>query len=277
VSEAAGKGGARLEDFSPQAVSRAVLGQTLQRPHVLYPTAVGLLSGLAAAVLGPSLFLLAPAAIGVGLGAGGWALDYTLRRDKHAAVYLKRLQAALAGRVNDSIARLTREFTELKFEPGIAQMGQLKAKFDAFEGLLRRKLDPQEMTYARYRGMTEQVFLGGLDNLTRISDTLKGLSAIDVAHIKRRLHVIANDGVDSAQQDREAEALKERLGLLERQREAVDRWLAENEQAMTQIDHVMAAIATLDTSAGHATMDMESAMSELKTLAARAARYNPTT
>lgn len=271
----AGRGAARAEDFSPQAVSRAVLGQTLQRPHVLYPTAVGLLSGLAAAVLGPSLVLLAPAAIGLGLGVGGWALDYTLRRDRHAAEYLRRLQAALAGRVNESIARLTREFTDQKFEPGLAQMAQLKAKFDAFEALLRRKLDPQEMTFSRYLGMTEQVFLAGLDNLRRISDTLKGLSAIDVDHIRRRLHAIASDGIESPQQDREAEALKERLALLARQRESIDRWLAENEQAMTQIDHVMAAIALLDTSAAHASMDMESAMAELKTLADRASRYNP--
>lgn len=270
------KGQAKVEDFSPQAVSRAVLGQTLQKPHVLYPTAVGLLSGLAAAVLGPSLLLVAPAAIGIGLGVGGWALDYSLRRDKHAADYLKRLQAAVAGRVTESVARLTREFGEQGFEPGLSQMRQLKAKYDALEGLLRRKLDPGEMTFSRYLGMSEQVFLAGLDNLTRISDTLRGLSAIDVDHVRRRLHTLAKDGVESALQDQETAALNERLSLLERQRELVDQWLAENEQAMTQIDHVMAAIANLDTSAGHASMSMESAMSELKRLAERASKYNPT-
>lgn len=273
---AARKHRARSEDFSPQAVSRAVLGRTLQKPHVLYPTAIGLLSGLAAAVLGPTLVFVAPAAIGLGLGVGGWALDYTLRRDKHAADYLKRLQEAVAGRVAESVARLGREFGELRFEPGLAQMRQLQAKFDALEGLLRRKLDPREMTFARYLGMTEQVFLAGLDNLTRIADTLRGLSAIDAEHVRRRLHVLANDGVESALQDREAAALGERLALLERQREAVDQWLAENEQAMTQIDHVMAAIANLDTSAGHAAMSMESAMSELRRLTERAGNYNPT-
>jgi len=274
---AGGKGHSRNEDFSPQVVSRAVLGQTLQKPHVLYPTAVGLLSGLAAAVLGPSLIFVAPAAIGLGVGVGGWALDYALRRDKHAAEYMRRLQEAVAGRVTESVARLTRDFGELRFEPGLAQMRQLRSKFEALEGLLRRKLDPGEMTYARYLGMAEQVFLAGLDNLTRISDTLRGLSAIHGDHVRRRLKELANDGVDSALQDREAAALGERLALLERQREAVDQWLAENEQAMTQIDQVMAAIANLDTSAGHAAMSMESAMSELKRLTERASKYNPTT
>jgi hypothetical protein len=261
-------------DFSPQAVARAVLRDTLQKPHVLYPTAVGVLGGLAALLLGPSLIFVVPAVAGLAVGAGGWALDYSLRRDKHAAEYLRRLHEALAGRVDETMQRLRAELDELNFDAGLAQMTQLQGKFKAFEQLLRRKLDPREMTFSRYLGMTEQVFLAGLDNLRRISDTLKGLAAIDDKHIRKRLHALAGDGVDSATQDREISTLNERLALLERQREAVDRWLAENETAMTQIDHVMAAIASLDTSAGHASMTMEAAMSELKVLAERAPRYS---
>ncbi len=261
-------------DFSPQAVARAVLRETLQKPHVLYPTALGLLGGVAALVLGPSLIFVAPAAIGLALGAGGWALDYSLRRDRHAAEYLKRLHEALAGRVDETMERLRTELGELGFDAGLAQMTQLQGKFRAFEQLLRRKLDPREMTFSRYLGMTEQVFLAGLDNLRRISDTLKGLAAIDDTHIRKRLAALAADSIDSATQDREIAALEERLALLETQRERVDRWLAENETAMTQIDQIMAAIASLDTSAGHASMTMEAAMSELKALAERAPRYS---
>jgi hypothetical protein len=263
-------------DFSAQAVSRAVLGRTLSQPHVLYPAAVGILGGLAAAVLGPSMIFLAPAAVGAVFGLGGWAVDYTLRRDKHAADYLKRLQEALAGRADETIARLNREFTEAAFEPGQAQLDALKEKYRAFEGLLRRKLDPREMTFSRFLGMTEQVFLAGLDNLTRISDALKGLSAIDVQHISRRLQHLETDGIESEAQDREIATLKERKNLLERQRGRIDGWLAENEVAMTQIDLAMAAIGEMDTSQGHAAMDIESAMAELKTIAARAQKIGKT-
>ena len=258
------------EDFSPRAVARAVLSESLQKPHVLYPTAIGLLGGLAALALGPTLLFVAPAALGLTVGLGGWALDYSLRRDRHAAEYVKRLHLALAGRVDETIAGLRRDLEQLKFDAGLAQMTELRAKFKAFEEMLRRKLDPDEMTFGRYLGMTEQVFLAGLDNLRRIADTLKGLSAIDVAHAERRLEQLAGDGIESPAQDRESATLSERLGLVERQRERVDALLAENEGAMTQIDHVMAAIADLDTSASHATMNMEAAMQELKSLAARA-------
>jgi hypothetical protein len=272
-------GSANPSDFSPQAVAKAVLRETLQKPYVLYPTAVGVLGGLAALVLGPSLVFVAPAAVGLALGVGGWALDYTLRRDRHAAEYVRRLQEAMAGRAEETMKRLRAELEGVDDAEGLgraalAQMQQLRGKYDAFEALLRRKLDPREMTFARYLGMTEQVFLGGLDNLRRISDTLKGLSAIDEKHIRKRLHALAADGVDSPAQDREIAALQERLSLRERQLDNVDKLLAENEAAMTQIDHVMAAIAGLDTSAGHASMTMEAAMSELRDLAARAHSYS---
>jgi len=264
------KAAKQAADFSPQAVSRAVLGRTLSQPHVLYPAAIGILGGLAAVVLGPSMVFLAPAAIGAVFGLGGWAVDYGLRRDKHAADYLRRLQESLAGRADETMLRLRREFAEVSFEPGQAQLGALKEKYQAFEGLLRRKLDPAEMTFSRFLGMTEQVFLAGLDNLTRISDALKGLSAIDVQHISRRLQHLENDGIESPAQDREIATLKERMSLLERQRDRIDGWLAENEIAMTQIDQAMAAIGEMDTSQGHAAMDIESAMAELKTIAKRA-------
>lgn len=260
-------------DFSPEAVARAVMRRTLSQPYVLYPAAIGVLGTLAVALLGPALVFVVPAAAGAAVGLGGWALDYTLRRDRHAADYLQRLQAALAGRVDETLKTLRREFQEIDFQPGTDQIEALQDKFNAFEAVLRRKLNPNEMTFTRYLGMTEQVFLAGLDNLGRVSDTLRGLSAIDRTAVTQRLQHLHDDGIESAAQDREIAALTQRLELLERQQERVSHWLAENEAAMTQIDHAMAAIADLDSNRGHAAMDIESAMQELKRLADRAPAY----
>jgi len=261
-------------DFSPSAVSRAVLGHTLSRPHVLYPLAVGLLGGLATVALGPATLFVVPAVAGTALGLGGWAVDYGFRRERHAENYLRRLQASLAGRVDETIAQLRQEFGQLQYAPGTAQLAALRDKYEAFDALLRRKLNPSEMTFTRYLGMAEQVFLAGLDNLTRIADTLRGLAAIDVRHIDARLMHLHGDGVESEAQDREIATLNERRVLRARQNERIDAWLSENERAMTQIDHAMAAIAALDTSQGHAQMDMESAMAELRRLAERAPQYS---
>ncbi len=264
---------ARAPDFSPRAVSRAVFNETLQKPHVLYPIAVGILGGVACLLLGPSTLFIAPAIIGGALGAGGWAFEYLFKRDQHARDYMQSMHQVLAGRVDDTMRVLNHELHDLKFEPGVAQIDRLRDKYAAFAELLRRKLDPNEMTFTRYLGMGEQVFLGGLDNLARISDALKGFATNDADDIRDRIHDLKRDGIDSAAQNQEEAALNERLKLMDEQREKVFGWLAENEAAMTALDRVMAGVAEMNT-VQSATMKMEDSMKELEALAKRARNYS---
>jgi hypothetical protein len=263
---------ARAPDFSPRAVSRAVFNQTLQKPHVLYPTAVGILGGVACLLLGPATLFIAPAIAGAALGAGGWAYELLFKRDEIARDYMQTLHQALAGRVEDTMRVLNQELQQLKFKPGVAQIDLLRHKYAAFAELLRRKLDPNEMTFTRYLGMGEQVFLGGLDNLARISDALKGFETNDANEIRDRIHQLKNDGIDSHAQDQEEAALNARLALMAQQQEKVFGWLAENEAAMTALDRVMAGVAEMNT-VQSATMKMEDSMKELEALAARAGSY----
>src|SRR5712672_1780597 len=99
---------ARTPDFSPRAVSRAVFSETLQRPHVLYPTAIGILGGVAALLLGPSTLFIAPAIAGAALGVGGWAYEYVFKREEHARSYVQSMHQALAGRVEETMRVLNR-------------------------------------------------------------------------------------------------------------------------------------------------------------------------
>src|SRR5262245_13703993 len=190
-----------MPDFSPRAVAKAVLNDTLQKPHVLYPSAVGILGGVAALLLGPSTLFIAPAVVGGALGVGGWAYEYIFKREQHARDYVQTMHRALAGRVEDTMRVLNSELRELKFDAGIAQIDRLRDKYAAFAELLRRKLDPEEMTFSRYLGMGEQVFLGGLDNLARISDALQGFSTNDPKKIRSRINELKGDGIDSHAQD----------------------------------------------------------------------------
>ncbi|OGT89070.1 MAG: hypothetical protein A2514_13430 [Gammaproteobacteria bacterium RIFOXYD12_FULL_61_37] len=263
-------------DFSTKAVSRAVLKATAQTPQVLYPLAIGILGGLAALLLAPSTLFIASAAAGSAIGLGAWLLDSTLRREKHAGDYLREIQQRLAGEVERSIQRLGQELREESFEQGLGQLERLRDKYEAFQELLRRKLNPEELTFSRFLGMTEQVFLAGLDNLTRMVDALKGINAIDESHIRRRLLELDAEKGRPETRKVEYEALSERLGLLTAQREKLDRWFTQNEEAMTQMDRIMAAMAEMDTTRPRAAMDMESAMEELKHLAARGRDYGRT-
>ena len=259
--------------FSQQAISRAVLKRVLQKPYVLYPTAVGLLGAMSSLLLGPDLWSLGAAVLGLSIGIGAWAVDYHLRREVHAGLYLNGLHRSLADQRESFIQTLERDLEGLKSEEGIRQLQRLREKYLAFEGLLGRKLDPFELTYSRYLGMAEQLYLSALDNLQRAVHIEQGSEAINEGYIRGRMRELKKTRSPSTAQQQEIETLQARLKLKEGQREKIDRWLSQNEQAMTQLDLTMAAIAEMDTVRGQAGMEMEEVMAELQRLAGRARKF----
>lgn len=260
-------------DFSPKAVARAVLKDTVTKPYVLYPAAVGILGGMAALLLSPAAVFVIPAAIGGTIGAGAWAVNYLFRRDKMSRDYLERLHHKLASRAKETAAQLRQELGELGHQAGQEQLQRFASKFAACEDLLRRKLNPNEMTFGRYLGMNEQVFLAGLDNLREISEALRSVSTIDEGRARKRLLELKAQGAGRPAQQQEALALQGRIALLDKQRNKIENWLAENELAMTQMDQAMAAIADMDTALDQAQLDMQPAMQELRVLLERAHNY----
>lgn len=262
----------KTRDFSKPAVQKAVALNTLEHPAVLYPTSISILGGFAALLMGANPVLLAIAAGGAGAAVLSWAVNYGLRRDHFANQYVKKLHAQMQ---NQRLARekeLQRVLAEVKSEEGGSQFSRITEKFITFEKLLARKLNPGELTYGRYLGMAEQVYLGVLDNLQHVADTLKMMAAIDVNYTQKRLRQLQKD---SPQRNaKEIESLQERLALHARQADKVQKLFAQNEEAMTKMDLTVAAIADMRTEGGRASLDMETAMNELQRLAGKAKDYS---
>jgi hypothetical protein len=265
--------GEQSRDLSPAAVSRAVLAVTAQKPYVLYPAAVGILGTAASLLLGASPLFVVPAVIGGAVGLGSWAVDYFLRRDHHASAYLRELQRSLSDRRARAARALETELREADFPEGLAQLERLEDKYRTFKELLDKKLDRNEITYGRYLGMAEQVFLSALDNLQRAVHTLGSVRAIDDDYVAGRIRTLERRHGPTPAERAERESLRQRLALKVQQQEQLGQWLAQNERAMTQLDLTLAAIAAMRTVRGHATTDLETAMAELAKLAGRASDY----
>ncbi|MEJ2622553.1 MAG: hypothetical protein P8163_20575, partial [Candidatus Thiodiazotropha sp.] len=184
-----------------------------------------------------------------------------------------QLHELLEQRTQASLVSLEAELKEVGETDGLEQLKRLKQKYETFDSLLRRKLEPSELTFGRYLGMAEQLYLGGLDNLNILTHIRRGLNAINPSHIQRRVDQIVRDGEVDATEKQEMEALSQRQALMLRQREQIASLLAQNETAMTKLDEVMASIASLNLGDRRATMDIEAAMLELETLVRRSADY----
>ncbi len=256
-------------DLSSTSVQRAVLKRSVEHPTTVYPLALGALGAVGLVAFGASPIALGVAGLGLAGGASMWAYQYFKRGDTHAKLFIDGVRKVLVGERKAALSHLEREFEELREPTGLRQIAQLEEKFQNFERVLDRQLHEGELTHTRYLTIAEQVFLGGLDNLKAAALALRSISAIDPERIKEALQKAHATPGNTAVSE-----LETRLDLRTRQLQQVSDLLAQNETAMTHLDHVTAKLANIKTTQGHGVMDMEEAMGELRDLIARTDRYS---
>lgn len=260
-------------DLSTKAINSAVTRQSVEHPTVLYTAAAGVL-GIAAALL------LDFGLVGWLVGVGGliasflsFGINRGFRREQIASEYIDELFTQLEKKRKDYTQTLKKSLKELDAKEGELQYERLANKFETFNNMLRGKLKPGELTFSRYNAMAEQVYLGALDNLNDMVNTMRGIKSIDERFIKSRLKEISNPKGDDSTLT-EVNALKSRLDLLQKQQDKVNYYLSQNEEAMTRMDEAIAAIADLKTEDMRADVDLELAMKHLQEIANRAQEYN---
>jgi hypothetical protein len=172
---------------------------------------------------------------------------------------------------------LEADLVRLEAEQGLDQLRMIRQKLESLTDVLRRRLDAGELTYGRYLGTAQQVYLATLDNLGEIVVILTSVGAIDRDYIIRRSAELGEAEDASPERRREIESLAERHGLLERQLGKIASLYAQNEAAMTALDNTAMALAETRTSKGQASVDAEAAMAALENLAKRADKYAATT
>lgn len=263
----------RESAFSGNAVRRAVLAATAQHPTVVYPAALAVLGGLGAAVLAGGPAAIGAAALGGGVAAAAWLVNFVFRREVFSARYLAAAHEALVKRRQQVLADLESELKNLGAREAARQLQRFHEKIGAFEDILGQKFRREELTYGRFLGIAEQVYLAGVDNLQAIVLALKGAAAIDATYINKRIDHLVADPATSPTEENELAGLRRQLDLLRTHREKVDTHLAMNETALAQLDASIAALTEIRTG-GSAKVDMETAMAELARVAAQARDYS---
>ncbi|WP_446011720.1 hypothetical protein [Candidatus Electrothrix sp.] len=266
----------RIEDFSGRAVQKAVQAESLFHPVSLYSTALGLLSGL-----GWYLFDMSMLAISMGgllcLGAGMATVNMIFRRDIIARQYLDRLSARFAEEREGLLRTLSTDLEKCRHIRGAGQYGEqarqqfvfITEKYDTFRTMLDQKLKHGELTYGRFLGAAEQVYLGGLDTLRRIVVLLQSVATIDPDYIAQRLAELERLTTPDPADEREYATLKKRQELMEEQLKQVNNLLTDNEESMTIMNQTIATVAQMQTGGDLASMDLETAMENLQELAQR--------
>ena len=262
-----------LVEFSHSAIKKAVLVRTAGSPLTVYPVVLGALGGLAVFLLEPSLLLSLAAAGAATVGLGSWIVNYFVRRENYARRYLEDLHRFLEARTSQALENLEEDLDSLESSQGVAQLRMLGQKFDNLTEVLKRRLNASELTYGRYLGTAEQVYLSAVDNLRDVAVGLRSVSTIDPSYINKRLSELRKTENPTDEQKREGAALEQRNQLHDQQLKKVVNLLAQNELAMTMLDNTATALADIRTGKGQAAMNAEAAMAELELLVKRAGKY----
>ena len=257
------------KELSKKAVSRAVVKKTAQSPGTVYPAVVATLGGLSALAFGLNPLTLGALVVGSVISFSGFAGTYFLGKDRIAGEYINQIRSNIVKRRRAILEGLEEELLDLEEFRGVDQIRLFKEKYNNLVSILGKKLNPEELTYVRYLTIAEQVFLAGIDNLESAGLALKSISAIDIDNLKSQIkqgeHIHSSSTLA---------ALEERLALYNNQVQRSHELIAQNESALTQLDHVTTKLANIKTNQSHAVMDIEEAMSELSNLIIKADKYS---
>jgi hypothetical protein len=264
----------RMPDLSKRAVDRAVLSGSLQHPAVVYPAAAGVLGGIGAALLTASPLLVTGAVVGGGIALLSLGVNCLFRRDYFASRYLESAHQSLVAYRAALLEHLEEGLREHKSREGVSQLERFGEKLKTFEEVLDDKLGRKELTYARFLGIAEQVYLSGMDNLRQVALAKKSAGTIDEAYIRGRIEALGPPGEQSEAHKQELSGLRQQLDLAAKQQARVEELLAQNEQALAQLDLALAAITDMKTGSSQASVSMETAMSDLQHVASRAGSYS---
>jgi hypothetical protein len=267
--------------YSAESISQAVRRESFLHPLVLYPTAMGMLSGLAAVLYNIPLLFLGMGGF-LALGAGTSVINYFFREKSITDKYLNNLSQRLRLQKEQMLQTLDTDLNAAAKVRGAEQYGRqgqeqfvlIEKKYLRLKELLQKKFQVGELTYGSFLGAAEQVYLSVLDNLLKIVALIQSAETIDPEYIALRIKDVQSLKKVTEADEREWQALQKQLELRDHQLDQVNNLITDNEESMTAMDQTIAAIAAVQTGKGLAEVDVQSAVAHLQEIAGRAKLFD---
>ncbi len=270
----------RISEYLPETIRKTVVRKGMSHPATLYPIALSGGLGFMGWLFGTPI-LYGAALAGLLFGPLWAIIQIFFLHEKIGSRYIRELnkrQRKHERHIRVLLEKDLRTCTVKGIEDhaihGIRQLRSIQEKLANVQEVLERKLYKEELTFGRFLGAAEQVSLSVLDNLKDMVSLLKSASSIHPAYIQERLNNLAQTGMQTGQDAKQKAALESRLALREYQLRKVSSLLTKNEEAMTEMEKISAAIAEWQTDSHFANTDFESAISHLHELAEQAHEYN---
>lgn len=263
------------QDYSQTAIKKALFQKANSHWTARYtlPTAGGIaLFGFVSS----SWAVILPIVLVLAVGASMWVYHVFVNAHNFEMNYLKGLQDRIDTETTTRRKDLKQNLLIYGCEDGARQLVQFQNKLNTLLDILKLKFDENQMTYKRYYGISQEVFLSGIDNLTKIVIAYKTLESVDITHINSRLKSLARqDPSKDLVLQKEYDALMRAKDSYGDQKSKIRILLSENTSALVEIDQTTVAISNIEKSKNNeASVDMENSMNQLQELAERSHIYS---
>jgi len=169
------------EDFTPRAVHRAVLQETLQHPATILPGALATVTALwsAAIDLSPASLI---AMLGLGfVSAAAWVVNYVGRGETFTEQHLQRLRMLRADYERREVEALVLDCERAGFREGAKEARELTDVYQKlYRFLLQQQDDRADVRRERFRVLAEDTYRHGVSLLGKGLTLFQALGNIDV-------------------------------------------------------------------------------------------------
>jgi hypothetical protein len=228
------------EDFTPRAVQRAVLQDTLQHPATILPGALAVVAALWSVAID-----LSPASLMAMLGCGfisaaAWVINYVGRGDTLTEQHIEKLRTLRAEYERREIEELAVACHGAGFLAGAKEAGELTAAYHKLHAfLVQQQAGQASASGERFRVLAEDIYRHGVALLHRALNLFQALQGVDVdaleqerqAWIRQREHEGPSESLE-----RNIETHTKRLDRYHRREEELQTLLAQLNELETALE-----------------------------------------
>jgi hypothetical protein len=231
------------EDFTPEAIQRAVLAETLQHPATILPWAGSVVAGVWTLLMGATPESVIALMTGLFAGTAAWVVNFYIRGDERARSHVEKLRALRRDHDVESLEELVENCVSANFKQGAKEAAELKQAYLKFgEFLSGRPRRSDDLQSQRLSVLAEDTYREGRAILAKALQVFKALQSVNVEALKaernelqRKLKNCKKTQVKSFEQQLEVQ--QKRIELYEKQEGLL-------EQLITESNELEAALET---------------------------------
>ena len=245
----------QAEDFTNQAIQKAVLRIALEHPLTIFPFVISIISLLYLLVIGLDIQAFALSLGGGAISLGSWIYHFFVIGDKLASKHVDNLRKLRQKNRFDEIDLLFNTFRARQFRDGSQAAIELKQAYERLHNYLLNHERSKDLHVQHFIVLAEDAFEKGVNILNEVLQTFLALSVVGHEKLGREIELWNNELAslrDSSSREAQRKALEikiqsneNRLNLYRERSDEIFHLLAECERIEAALDSAYLQVVEL--------------------------------